>query len=817
MTRRKTVSRNRLGRFIDRLRGRPVEYNLKYYEKVLESIDARADELDLKAASDDELQRISADLKTKARSKTALDDLLVDAYALVREAAARTLGMRHFDVQMLAGIALQRGHLIEMQTGEGKTLVAVLPAYLNALSGRGVHVLTFNEYLAVRDAAWMGPLYAFLGISVQAISQDLNRAARRDAYQAEVTYLTAKEAGYDFLRESIVRNQQDLVLRPPHFAIVDEADSIMIDEARVPLVLAGNDDTGPGQDRHKLAKIVGALEPGLHFQTDENQRNVFLTEAGIEKAEELLDCNDLHQSENLGLLTRLNQALHVETLLKREVDYIVRDDRVEVVDEYTGRTVPDRHWPDGLQRALEAKEGLGLKDQGHIQNSIAMQHFLNLYPKLSGMTGTALPAEREFNEFYKLKSVVIPPNRPCIRVDHEDVLFSDLQAKYAAIVAEVQEVHARGQPVLIGTCSVHESKDLADHLRAAGIDCNVLNAENDSLEAEIISQAGAVGAVTVSTNMAGRGTDIRLGGADELQREEVVASGGLYVIGTNRHESRRIDNQLRGRAGRQADPGMSRFFISVEDHLMQKFGLADLICPRQSSKFEPGSTIHNPGVHKMVSIVQNIIEGQNLDIRRTLWNYTEYIEDKRKQVHAKREAVLLARAPSRLSEVVPQKYQDLVSKFGRAVIEDVEQQIRLHHIDCAWRDYLANIADVRESIYLNLVGSRDPLQEFLKTAAETFVLMENHIEASIKTTFEKVEVQADGLDLDRAGLRGPSSTWTYIINDNPFEWNLSLAGARNIGSGAWAGVLAALFWFIPVGYGIGRGFYRLFRRRPRRK
>jgi preprotein translocase subunit SecA len=755
-------------------------------------------------------------LKKKARCGTSPDDLLVEAYALVRELSARVLGMRHFDLQVLAGIALHRRRLVEMQTGEGKTLVAVLPVYLNALTGRGVHVLTFNEYLAVRDARWMGPVYSFLGLSVGAITQAMARPARRDAYLADVVYLTAKEAGYDYLRESIARSPEDLVLRPYNFAIVDEADSIMIDEARVPLVLAGNDDTRPGEDRQGLADIIRALEPGVHFQTDEYQRNVFLTETGIDEVERRLGCEDLHQADNLGLLTRLNQALHAEILLRRDVDYIVRAGQVVVVDEFTGRAVPDRHWPDGLHRALEAKEGLGLKDQGRIFNSIAMQHFLNLYPKLSGMTGTALPAEWEFEEFYELKTVVIPPNRPCQRVDHRDVLFSDLQAKQAAIVAEVKKVHELGQPVLIGTSNVHESRDLAEQLRIAGIDCEVLNAENDALEAEIVSQAGAVGAVTVSTNMAGRGTDIRLGGADERQRDAVVASGGLYVIGTNRHESRRIDNQLRGRAGRQGDPGMSRFFISVEDRLMQKFGIGELLSPRHRSVFKSKTSIRKASAHKMVAIVQKIIEGQNLDIRRTLWRYSSYIEHKRRQQFSKRQAVLLSGATARLAEIYPQKYKKLIEKAGPNALRDLERQVTLHHMDRAWSDYLANVADVRESIYLNVLGSRDPLQEFLKAAAETFVLMEGHIQASIKSTFEKLHVDAGGLDMKKTGLRGPSSTWTYIINDNPFEWRLSLASERNIGSGAWAGVLAALFWFIPLAYGLGRFFRRLFWRRSRK-
>jgi preprotein translocase subunit SecA len=368
--------------------------------------------------------------------------------------------------------------------------------------------------------------------------------------------------------------------------------------------------------------------------------------------------------------------------------------------------------------------------------------------------------------------------------------------------------------VLIGTSSVRESEDLAGRMRKAGIDCEVLNAANDEAEAEIISEAGTPGAVTVSTNMAGRGTDIRLGGADERQREAVVASGGLYVIGTNRHESRRIDNQLRGRAGRQGDPGVSRFFISLEDHLMRKFGIGELISPRRQSTFEPGVPIRNPGVHRKVAIVQNIIEGQNLDIRRTLWNYSSYVEEKRCQLHARRRAVLLAPpSPSQLSGLSPERYHKLLDSVGREVLDTVERQITLHHIDWGWRQYLAHIADVREAIYLQVVGSRDPVQEFLKMAAESYLSMGEHIDASIGETFERVRVDASGIDAEREGLRGPSSTWTYLVNDNPFEWALSMASARRIGSGAWAAVLAAIFWFIPLGYGLARFFRRRFGKR----
>ncbi|MBN2495568.1 MAG: accessory Sec system translocase SecA2 [Deltaproteobacteria bacterium] len=809
--RRKTGLWTRIADRVNRFRGKTVERDLGAYARELERIDALARELDLQAASDRGLVSRAAELRRRARSGQSPDTLLPETYALAREAAARSLDLRLFEVQMIAALALHRGRLVEMQTGEGKTLAAVLPACLNALSGRGVHVLTFNDYLASRDAAWMRPVYARLGLEVASISEGMDAAARRSAYRADVTYLTAKEAGYDFLRESIVRHPQDAILRPRHFAIVDEADSILIDSARVPMVIAGCDDVPGDAQRTRLARLAGSLRPGEHFETDENRRNVYLTEAGAEEAERLLGSGDLHAPQNLGLLTRLNQALHARVLLERDVDYIVRDGRVEQVDEFTGRVHRDRHWPDGLQRAVEAKEGLCLADQGRVLNSITTQHFMRLYPKLSGMTGTALPADREFAEFYDLHTAIIPPNRPCIREDRPDVLFADLETKHAAVEREVRAARARGQPVLIGTSSVQESERLARRLRAAGIDCAVLNAANDEAEAAIVSEAGAPGAVTVSTNMAGRGTDIRLGGSDERSRERVVESGGLYVIGTNRHESRRIDRQLRGRAGRQGDPGVSRFFISLADPLMQRFGIGELIAPRRASRIEPGRPIQDPAVHRNVARVQNIIEGQNMDIRRTLWSYSAYAEEKRRAQHEARSRVLAAGEPGLLAGSRPDLHAALLAELGAVALAERERQIGLHFLDLGWSSFLAHLADIRESAYLNVVGSRDPLQIYLEHAAAAFEDMQAYVETSVAESLEAA--RASGPELDPNELRGPASTWTYLINDNPFEWQLSIASPRQIGAGAWAAVLAALFWFVPVGYKLGSLLRRGWRKR----
>ena len=515
--------------------------------------------------------------------------------------------MRPFDVQVLAAIAMHQGKLAEMQTGEGKTLAAVLPAYLNALTGQGVHVLTFNDYLARRDAQWMGPLYRFLGLTVGAVQQGMSPADRRRAYACDVTYVTAKEAGFDYLRDHLCMAPEDLVHRPFHYAIVDEADSILIDEARVPLVIAGSVEARR-VDPYQAAELVRSLDARRDFETDEFARNVHFTDSGLDRLESQLRCGDLHAAENLDLLTELSMALHAQVLLRREVDYIVRDGQIELVDEFTGRVAENRRWPDGLQAAVEAKEGVPLRPQGTIRGSITLQHFLRLYPKVCGMTATAQAAAAEFEEFYELAVVVIPPNRPCVRVDAEDTVFTHKEAKYAVLVAEIAAARGRGQPVLVGTASVGESEHLAARLAKAGIECRVLNARNDEQEAAIVAQAAMAGAVTISTNMAGRGTDIKLGGDPPDEREPVVARGGLYVIGTNRHESRRIDDQLRGRAGRQGDPGQSRFFISLEDDLMERYGIGDLLPQRYrepAARRAAGGPGRGPGDRPLPAVHRN--------------------------------------------------------------------------------------------------------------------------------------------------------------------------------------------------------------------
>ena len=689
---------------LQKWRGEPIESDLAPFESVLDQVTRR--EEGLTHQSDSQLQQFAAELRDRAEAVASVDELLVDWFALAREAARRTVGMRPFDVQIMAGVALNQGKLVEMQTGEGKTLVAVLPASLNALTRRGVHILTFNDYLARRDAAWMGPIYRFLGLTVGVIQEGLTIDERRRAYEADVTYATAKEAGFDFLRMHLARDRRGLVHRQFHYAIIDEADSILIDEARSPLVIAG-DRAGSETSPYRIAELVSGLKAESDWETDENDRNAFLTELGIERLERALDCGDLHDTRNLLLLTEVNQALHARALLSRDVDYIVRDKRIELVDEFTGRVVDDRRWPDGLQAALEAKEGLPIRPGGRVLGSITLQHFLKHYTKLSGMTATAQTSAEEFEGFYGLRVVPIAANRNCIREDLPDVIFTHPEAKHQGLIHEISGVHETGRPILVGTNSVMESESLASKLSEAGIECRVLNAKNDEAEAAIIAQAGALGAVTISTNMAGRGTDIRLGGAEEENRDRVVELGGLFVIGTNRHESRRIDDQLRGRAGRQGDPGASRFFVSLEDDLMVRYDLDHLIPPNLRPAPQ-SNAIDHPVIRTEVDRLQRIVDGQNYEIRKTLLRYSAPVEDHRKRLQDWRMAVLMGDEPMELCATrLPDRYHELRDRLGAGKPEEVERAITLHHIDQCWAEHLAFITQLREGIHLEGLARKD--------------------------------------------------------------------------------------------------------------
>nr|WP_211289783.1 accessory Sec system translocase SecA2 [Sporomusa silvacetica] len=744
----------------------PVEYNLTVYRQILKDINTT----NLESLSNLELQAIAMQLKKLARTGNSLDSLLVQSFALVREASRRILGIRPFDTQVIAGIALHKGKMVEMQTGEGKTLAAVMPAYLHALLGKGVHVLTFNDYLAGRDAQWMGPVYEFLGLSIESVYEEMSIIERQKAYAADITYVTAKEAGFDYLRDFQCMEKGKVVHRPFHYAIVDEADSILIDEARVPLVIAG--DVVEGEDNlFHLARIVRSLKQGIDYETDQYRSNVYFTDSGLARVEKILCCDNLYAAENLKLLANLNSALCAEALIEKDKDYIVKNGKIELIDEFTGRVAAKRRWQENLQAAVEAKEGLLSEANGTIMGSIALQYYLGLYPKISGMTGTASTAAAEFGEFYGLEVVVIPTNKPCIRKDHPDLVFTHKEAKNKAIIREITRVHATGQPILIGTGSVEESEMLATDLRREGILCQVLNAKNDEMEAKIIARAGEIGTVTVSTNMAGRGIDIKLGGEEEQERDRVAVLGGLFVVGTTWYDSRRIDNQLRGRAGRQGEPGESRFFISLEDDLVKRYDIANMIPKGKVSKMQ-AEALSDPVVLGEMLKGRRMVEGYNSDIRRQLWKYSFIIEQQRRIIHKKHQDILMDTVSlTHLSAKAAERHCVLKAQVGEGVLREVEKQLTLYYINLCWAEYLEYITCERESIHLVVIGKKDPLTEFHRIAIEAFDELMDKIDTEIIRTFTTAVIGKDGIDMVKSGLKSPSSTWTYLINDSPNQFS----------------------------------------------
>ncbi len=689
----------------------------------------------------DEFGKLS-DAELRARARTEM----VDTFALTAVVAERLLGLRMFDVQILGALALQRGDVAEMQTGEGKTLAAVPAVVWFAQQGGGVHVLTANDYLARRDAAWMRPVYEWFGLTVGNISQDMSASERRAAYLCDITYATANEVGFDYLRDGLARRVDEMVQRPFAFAVIDEADSILIDEARIPLVIAG----GLPEDSalaYRMDSIVTGLRLHVHYSLDDYARNVRLTDAGIERVETLLGCGSLFDEQNLGVLTAAQDALHAHALLRRDVDYVVKDGAIEMVDEFKGRIAQNRRWPAGLHAAVEAKERLQLKTQGRVLGSITVQSLCGMYQRVCGMTGTAATQADEFWNIYKLPVTVIPPNQPVIRQDLADVVYRDKDARQLAVVEEIRNVHVSGRPILVGTASVEESERLSELLHEEGIPHSVLNARNDEAEAEIVGQAGAVGAVTVSTNMAGRGTDILLGGNPPTEHAKVVALGGLYVIGTTRHEARRIDNQLRGRAGRQGDPGMSRFFVSLDDDLLVRFGIAE-----------------NPDIES----VQRTAESQNLEIRQTLWKYDCATEYHRREMYAMRREVLLSAEWSVASMLDPEQYRELVEAAGEQAVERAGRAVSLAKIDEVWADYLANVAELRGGVIWNSWGSGDPLLKFLTTEREIYEDFQRCVEDGIAEAFAAADVREGVVEFQNPDRLERGATWTYVTTDQPF-------------------------------------------------
>ncbi|MBQ1039315.1 accessory Sec system translocase SecA2 [Micromonospora sp. C81] len=716
-------------------------------EKLLPAVEAREDEL---AALDD------AELTEAAGAATGYEEIC----AIGREAARRGLDQRPYDVQLLGAMSLLSGKVAEMATGEGKTLTATIAAYGHVRLGNGpVHVLTINDYLARRDAQWMEPVYTLLGLTVGWVNESSTPQERRDAYACDVTYVSVSEAGFDYLRDQLATDVEDRVQPALTTAIVDEADSIMIDEARVPMVLAG---AVPGEQDpvHAAAALVRGLRKGKHYTVADDGRSVAFTSAGLAAIEAKLGI-DLYDEEHVEQLSAVNVALHAHALLHRDVDYIVRDGSVELVDEMRGRVAQRRRWPDGLQAAVEAKEGLDATAEGEVLGTIAMQAYIALYPKVCGMTATAVLVGDQLREFFGLEVAVIPPNTPCIREDEPDRIYATRAEKDEALIDEIQRWHAKGRPVLVGTLDVKESEGLAAGLNAAGVPCVVLNAKNDDEEAAIIAEAGAYGAVTVSTQMAGRGVDIRLGGSDGRDQERVAELGGLYVIGSGRHDSRRVDDQLRGRAGRQGDPGGSVFFVSLEDDLVVRHA-ADSV--PASPRMNADGLVTDEQVDYAVEHAQRVAEGVNHEIHRNTWRYSVVIEQQRKALAARRERLLTSDvAAVMLLEKEPEKAgemdEDLLARAARS--------IALFHLDRLWAEHLAELSEVREGVHLRALGRLDPLDEFHRAAVPAFNDLIPEIEARTIATFTETEFDEDWQPDDGTLVR-PTATWTYLVHDNPF-------------------------------------------------
>jgi preprotein translocase subunit SecA len=724
---------------------------------VADSEQADSDQAD----SDRGADRADSDLRESDPLST---DQIIEVCALGREAGRRALGERAFDVQLLGAMAMLDGRVAEMATGEGKTLAATIAAFGHTVRGTRVHVLTVNDYLARRDATWMGPVYDLLGLTVGSVGENTTHDERADAYACDVTYVSISEAGFDFLRDQLVTDLADAVIPALPTVIIDEADSILIDEARVPLVLAGSiSDTDPESIAAATATLVSSLRPGRDYNVVDDRRNVQLTDKGAHVVEKAFGGIDLYAEESLPQLTAVNQALHARALLTRDVDYIVRGGKVALVDEFRGRIAQRRRWPDGLQAAVEAKEGLVATAEGQTLGSITVQAFIGLYPTVCGMTGTAVKIGDQLREFYQLEVAVVPPNAPNIREDEPDRVYASADEKEAALIAEVAEAHDAGRPVLVGTLDVAESERLAKHLRAEGIECAVLNAKNDAEEAAIIAEAGDVGAVTVSTQMAGRGTDIRLGGSHENRRDEVVELDGLYVIGAGRHDSSRVDDQLRGRAGRQGDPGGSVFFVSSEDSLIVTNE------EEVAARADRYGRIIDPHAAEAVAHAQRVSEGVSFEIHRNTWRYGVLIERQRQLLASRRAELLATGAAARLVEKNSgDRYAEVVDEVGEDATEQIARLIALYHLDHGWANHLALLADIREGVHLRALGRQDPLDEFHRAAIPAFREFMADAEDRTVETFNDAEITGPDWTPDAAGLARPSATWTYMVHDNPF-------------------------------------------------
>ncbi|WP_157825465.1 DEAD/DEAH box helicase [Glaciecola sp. 33A] len=737
-------------RIMARLQKSSVETTLKPFHKTLIEIHALGESL--KSLSIQDLKARIPELDTQAK-----------VFAAVIEASHRLLGMRPFDSQILAGLALFEGFVIDMKTGEGKTLAAAAPNIANALAGRKVYLLTFNDYLAKRDSDLLLPLYEFFGLTVGVIQADMSSDERRLAYQSDIIYATAREVGFDFLRDQLCLYSHQIVLTKLDVAIVDEADSILVDEARIPLVISGNVNQ-PNEHLTNVSKAVRDLVETVDYNIDKHHSNVHLTDVGTHKIEKQFDCENLYDVEHLPLLTSVNLALHAQALLIPDVDYIVKGKNIKLIDEFTGRIAENRRWPDGMQSALEAKESLAVKKEGQTLGSITLQHLMSLFNKVSGMSGTAELAAEELYELYHLTSCVIPPCKPCMRIDKPDRVFIDNHSKDAAICQEIDAIHKTGQPILIGTPNISESERLHALLLENGITGQLLNAKNDQDEAHIIAGAGALGAVTICTNLAGRGTDISLGaGAKDL--------GGLHIIGTSRFESRRIDDQLRGRSARQGNPGSSQYFVSLTDKLFNHFTEEEF----GSIKALQGELNAKAALNKKIAHAQRVIEGANLERRKTLHRYSEVVEHQRRGFQKLREDILHQNGVEAFIEDVDERWQGL-SHINNDKRTEALVIVVLYNLDKVWIEYLSEIDYIKESIHLNgamgtssLFGGSEPYHVFIRQAHEVFEQLIGKLKDAVVDTFNGVVIDENGIDPDSELFDMTKSTSSYVVVDNPFN------------------------------------------------
>jgi len=818
--------------FLSKILSFGADKDLKAYQRIVEKINAL--EPTMQEMSDEELQAQTEKFKARYAEGESLDDLLPEAFATVREASVRTIGQRHFDVQLIGGIALHKGTIAEMKTGEGKTLVSTLAGYLNALSGEGVHIVTVNDYLAKRDSEWMGTIYKFLGISVGLLQNGMRLSLKKPAYEADITYGTNSEFGFDYLRDNMVTRPEMRVQRGHHYAIVDEVDSILIDEARTPLIISGAGTKSAGIYKD-FAKAVRGLTPDVDFEMDEAKHTIATTEIGLEKVERALNIDDIYNDETGQLVNHLQQALKAEYMFHRDQQYVVIDGEVKIVDEFTGRIMEGRRYSEGLHQAIEAKENVQVREENQTLATITLQNYFLMYDKLSGMTGTAMTEDAEFREVYHVPVQVIPPNRPVKREDLDDLVYRTIDAKFEAVVRDVEERHQNGQPVLVGTVSIDNSERISRILSKRGIKHNVLNAKFHEREAQIIAQAGREGAVTIATNMAGRGTDILLGGNPDVmaedilrnqgiepaeatqeqkeaarkeakeicatEREAVTAAGGLCVIGTERHESRRIDNQLRGRSGRQGDPGQTQFYLSLEDDLMRRFGgdrMDGVAAMMQRYELPDDMPIKAKIVTKLVEGAQRKVEEVNFAMRKNVLDYDDVMNKQRQVIYAERNKILdgkdlmelietvTASTTQRICEefcygdadewdfeglekwlteltgktdlpeftedtkfeqleedvtaFVQKTFDEKTQKLGEEVMRELAAQVMLRVIDTRWMAYLQEMDYLKTGIGLRGFGQRDPLVEYKTEAYEAFTLLVNTMYEDFLRTILRLEL-----------------------------------------------------------------------------